>query len=772
MKYYNKIDKDGLYAGVASIKRKGFNYTEIPVKPICSTDNEIAKFNFETNQWEYNFTKMVENIDSPFYVVDYMPSNLYTGIIRPQCGDLVLEKSEDISVLIPCYNKAKFILDAVNSCINQTMKPTHIIVLLMDDDSIAMKDELESLDSIVTCIVSERLNACASRTALVNEYCPTEWFVLLDGDDMLKENFIEVLYKEESSVSFSKVQKVEYSGELGSYKNELEFINEYNGHPFGCIAGNLTSLMSKQVFNEIGLDESLCNGGEDFDFVLRLFAQKKYKVSQSHRTCYYYRYAGGISFKPEFYESHFEAVKKNLEFLHEEFVAIKGYDEFESEFYNKPTLETFASGTSVGFDTLLETKEEIVKVKLNNSRLKEPLAVYSKNQFVYKGNNDVVINDFDYINKTFDVLFLEELTKDVIFNDNIEMIINKDILLEIEDKAAYEKLIYLLDNYSCFVQKSPVNVEDDETLESKVREINDKTGIFDKEIHLLDVEKKEYGVNDDITVEINFALHHGCNLNCPYCCQGANNKYNKCTDEEIYENFDKALTYFENNLDKAKISPRILGGEPTIWSDELITKIMDRLKDYRTVGLFTNNTNKDSLWYKYDKIHTISHITDWKVHPEKLQMDNTNRNQTTVIVITHDDVDDLDQTLSTINYQKQILIQLCNNSPDPSLNITKDDTSKLDAIVEKYELPPIPTYTCNYGTLEFDCELMLGKICCTSQYTSTIEKLVEIVNGRKICTKPTCDGCILTYLFDTDLSEETSSEETTETPTDNYTPDI
>ena len=144
-------------------------------------------------------------------------------------------------------------------------------------------------------------------------------------------------------------------------------------------------------------------------------------------------------------------------------------------------------------------------------------------------------------------------------------------------------------------------------------------------------------------------------------------------------------------------------------------------------------------------------------------MDNMDRNQVSVIVITHDDVDDLDHTLSTINYQKQILFQLCNNSPDPSLNITKDDVSKLNAIVEKYELPPIPTYTCNYGTLEFNCELMLGKICCTSKYTSTIEKLVEMVNGRKVCSKPTCDGCILPDLFDIDLSkEETSSEETVE----------
>lgn len=770
MKYYNKIDKDGLYAGVASIKRKGFNYTEIPVKPICSTDNEIAKFNFETNQWEYNFTKMIEKIDSPFYTVDYMPSNLYTVIIRPQCGDLVLEKSEDISVLIPCYNKAEFILDAVNSCINQTMKPTHIIVLLMDDDSIAMKDELESLDSIVTCIVSERLNVCASRTTLVNEYCPTEWFVLLDGDDMLKENFIEELYKEESSVSFGKVQKVEYSGELGSYENELEHINIFEGHPFGCIVGNLTSLMCKQVFNEIGLDESLCNGGEDFDFILRLFAQKKYKVSQSHRTCYYYRYAGGISFKPEFYESHFESVKKNLEFLHEEYVAINGYDEFESDFYNKPMLETFAQNSNVGFDTLLKNKEEIIKVKQNNSKLREPLAAYSKNQFIYKGNNDVVINDFDYINKTFDVLFLDELTKDVIFDDNIEMIINKDILLEIEDKAAYEKLIYLLDNYTCFVQKSPVNVEDDETLESKVRDINDKTGIFDKEIYLLDVEKKEYGANDDIAVEINFALHHGCNLNCPYCCRGVD-KYNKYTDEEIYENFDKALTYFENNFNKVKIKPNILGGEPTIWSDELITKIMDRLKDYRIVGLFTNNTNKDSLWYKYDKIRLITHIVDWKEHPEKLQMDNIDRNQLSMIVITHDDVNDLEQILSSINCQKQLSIQVCNNSPDPSLNITKDDVSKLNDIIEKHGLPKIPT--CMYGTIEFDCESMLGTICCTSKCNFNIEKLVEIVNNRELCTKPTCDGCLLADLFDIDLSKkETSSEETTETPTDNYTPDI
>lgn len=755
MKYYNKIDENGLYTGVTCVQRKGFNYTEIPVKPICASDNETATFDFENNKWDYNFEKMIEKVDSPYYTVNYMPSTLYTSNIRPQCGSIVLEKSEDISVLIPCYNKAEFILAAVESCVNQTMKPTHIIVLLMDDDSIAMKDELESVDSIVTCIVRERLNVCASRTALVNEYCPTEWFVLLDADDMLKENFIEEVYKEESSVSFGKVQKVNITGELGNYPDILQFIDGYKGHPFGCIDGNLTSLMSKQVFNEIGLDEALCNGGEDFDFILRLFAQKKYKVSQSHRTCYYYRYSDGISLKPEFFESHFESVKKNLEFLHEEYVAIKGYSEFENDFYNRPMLETFASGTKNGFDTLFETKENIIKVKQNNSKLKEPLDVYSKEQFTYVGNNNVVINDFDYINKTFDVLFLVELTKDVIFDDNIEMIINKDILPEIEDKGAYEKLIYLLDNYACFVQKSPVKVEDNEILEAKVRDINDETGIFDKEIYLLDIDKKEYGTNDDRIVEMHFALHHECNLNCPYCCQGLE-KCNKYSDEEIFKNFDTALTYFENNLKKSKIKIRLLGGEPTIWSDELITKIMDRLKDYRVVDLFTNNTNKDSLWYKYDKIYAITHIVDWKEHPEKIQIDNMLRNQELNIVITHDDIEDLDQTLSNINYHRQISIQPCINSPDPSLNTTKDDVARLKDIVDKYELPVITT--CSMGIIEFDCETMLGKPCCRGSHNCyyPIEKLVEMFNNMKFNMNEICKYCVYAELFDNDSSEEST----------------
>ena len=86
-------------------------------------------------------------------------------------------------------------------------------------------------------------------------------------------------------------------------------------------------------------------------------------------------------------------------------------------------------------------------------------------------------------------------------------------------------------------------------------------------------------------------------------------------------------------------------------------------------------------------------------------------------------------------------------------------------IVDKYELAVITT--CSMGIIEFDCETMLGKPCCRASHNCyyPIEKLVEMFNNMKFNVNEICKDCLYAELFDND-----SSEETTETPTDNYTP--
>ena len=61
---------------------------------------------------------------------------LYLGAVSCMGGNRTHEKSGGVSVLIPCYGKSLYVKEAVESCLNQTMKAEKVIVLLMDDDSI------------------------------------------------------------------------------------------------------------------------------------------------------------------------------------------------------------------------------------------------------------------------------------------------------------------------------------------------------------------------------------------------------------------------------------------------------------------------------------------------------------------------------------------------------------------------------------------------------------------------------------------------------------
>lgn len=466
---FNLLDKENNYIGSSKIKIG--KYTTVPIKPLRF--GEKAKF--VNGEWEYNFKKEKVMIETRYSMIGYYVLN-YGANIKPENGTIVLEKSKDISVLIPCYGKAKYIADCVKSCVNQTMKPYETIVLLMDDESIALKDELEKLGA--TCYVGEKSNACKSRTQLVNEYCKTEWFILLDADDMLMSNCIETLYKEDASVAYPSITEMNEQGEIEESNKLIE--SSY----LRILYQNLTSLMPKAIFNEVGLDENLCNGGEDFDFNLRLLALKKYKIGHTNETSYLYRYSeDGLTKKKEFYESHFSAFGKNIDFLHREFVAYKGDKEWEREFAENPTLETYAKHFLAGIDTLIGEKRDVINYKKSASKLRTPLAEYDKNQFIVF--NGELKNDFDLQGKTFDVMFLETVNENNCYDDFIPMVINKDI--DIEGKIGWELLTYLLDNYACFETYNDTKELTQDEIFEKIKNSKNKNEELKKQLELCEL---------------------------------------------------------------------------------------------------------------------------------------------------------------------------------------------------------------------------------------------------------------------------------------------
>lgn len=743
MQYYTMVNTDGEYSGITTVKLNRMIYTDVPVKPI--TGDEKAVFNFNTNEWEYEFeAHKMEREDSIYSIINSIPATLYTDNIIPLNGSLALEKSTDITVLIPCYGKAKYIEEAVKSCINQTMKPVSIIVLLMDDESIAMKEELESLDTIVTCIVSERLNACASRTKLVNEYCQTDWFILLDADDTLKENFIEETYKVEGSVIVPRKQLMTEDGSTIIYEDVFTKQVYLCGNPFIFIFNNLTSLMNKEVFNSIGLDEELCNGGEDFDFVIRLFEQRKYKVAVAGNTCYNYRQCVGLSNLDAFYKSYLNAVVKNLEFLHKEYVAYKGYDKFEDLFYHNPTVETYISFQNYELANIVIDKDTLIKYKLYMSKKRTPLAPYSKDQFIVIGDKE--IPDFMYANKTFDVMFLTELSFYNIFDDNgIDMVINKDILPEIEELKGYDLLVYLLDNYACFVENNESERRTNEEIKEQLYKSAEHNVLLKKQIEVAETKPKKYKSREEYTIplNINFILHRECNLQCSYCNLGSNKGASAISDDEMFERFDEALTYIEKKLKGYSITIGISGGEPTIWTEYFINKLLDRLKNYRKINLFSNGTNRDNTWYKQDNVCIIEHYVDWKNNPERLNLSNVPINSAQLVVVTRDEVEDVEKVLNVID-NKNVIFSHCNGSSNKEENLTSEDLDRLYEILDDNNV--VVRDDCSTGSsVEIDLnEELPFKLCDKGAVETTIKKGVKLLNkDAKVDYNAICKKCNL-----------------------------
>lgn len=743
MQYYTMVNTDGEYSGITTVKLNRMIYTDVPVKPI--TGDEKAVFNFNTNEWEYEFeAHKMEREDSIYSIINSIPATLYTDNIIPLNGSLVLEKSTDITVLIPCYGKAKYIEEAVKSCINQTMKPVSIIVLLMDDESIAMKEELESLDTIVTCIVSERLNACASRTKLVNEYCQTDWFILLDADDTLKENFIEETYKVEGSVIVPRKQLMTEDGSTIIYEDVFTKQVYLCGNPFIFIFNNLTSLMNKEVFNSIGLDEELCNGGEDFDFVIRLFEQRKYKVAVAGNTCYNYRQCVGLSNLDAFYKSYLNAVVKNLEFLHKEYVAYKGYDKFEDLFYHNPTVETYVSFQNYELANIVIDKDTLIKYKLYMSKKRTPLAPYSKDQFIVIGGRE--IPDFMYANKTFDVMFLTELSFYNIFDDNgIDMVINKDILPEIEELKGYDLLVYLLDNYACFVENNESERRTNEEIKEQLYKSAEHNVLLKKQIEVAETKPKKYKSREEYTIplNINFILHRECNLQCSYCNLGSNRGGSAISDDEMFERFDEALTYIEEKLKGYSITIGISGGEPTIWTEYFINKLLDRLKNYRKINLFSNGTNRDNTWYKQDNVCIIEHFVDWKNNPERLNLSNVPINSAQLVVVTRNEVEDVEKVLNVID-NKNVIFSHCNGSSNEEEDLTSEDLDRLYEILDANNVT-VRDDCVRGSSVEIDLNEELSfKLCNKGAVETTIKNGVKLLNkDAKVDYDAICKKCNL-----------------------------
>ena len=186
----------------------------------------------------------------------------------------------NISVVIPTYNRKELLKRSIDSVINQTIKPSEIIIV--DDGSndgteAMVKKKYDSLK----LIQQKNKGASAARNSGIRA-SSGEWICFLDSDDEWKNDKLE---KQIAAVANNLDYKFFHSNEIwiknGKRINQKKKHKKYGGDIFKkcldmCRISPSSVLIEKNIFEEIGFFNENLVVCEDYELWLRIC--DKYEV--------------------------------------------------------------------------------------------------------------------------------------------------------------------------------------------------------------------------------------------------------------------------------------------------------------------------------------------------------------------------------------------------------------------------------------------------------------------------------------------------------------
>ncbi len=197
------------------------------------------------------------------------------------------------SIVIPLYNKEKYVLDTLKSVFNQTFRNFEVIII--NDGSTDKSLEIISTvkDDRLHIYNQKNVGLSATRNFGIKN-ANTEYIAFLDADDLWMEDYLETINKlilsfKDQSV-FAADFKILTSGQTANLKstrfssNHLTTITNYSGLAKSKISFS-SLVINKKVFEEIGYFDEGINYGEDEDFHIRCFEKNDlviYKLSKTY----------------------------------------------------------------------------------------------------------------------------------------------------------------------------------------------------------------------------------------------------------------------------------------------------------------------------------------------------------------------------------------------------------------------------------------------------------------------------------------------------------
>lgn len=194
-----------------------------------------------------------------------------------------------VSIIIPCYNAAKFLEYTIESVLDQSFKEWEII--LINDGSMDNTEEI----CLKFCVSSKKIKylfqtnsgVCQARNNGI-KISKGEYILCLDADDLISSNFLEETVKLMDSNPDLTIatSSIEFFGRSRGVLNVVSYSLDV------LLAENqlvITSLFRRRDFERIGgFNKNMNEGFEDWDFWISILKPNG-KVACAKNATFYYR---------------------------------------------------------------------------------------------------------------------------------------------------------------------------------------------------------------------------------------------------------------------------------------------------------------------------------------------------------------------------------------------------------------------------------------------------------------------------------------------------
>ena len=194
------------------------------------------------------------------------------------------------TIIIPTYNRAKFLKIAISSVISQSFKDWELLII--DDGSTDDTSKLvgaAGLRPLLKYLHQPHQGVTAARNRGIKE-SKGEFICFLDSDDRFRQDKLEITYQ---YIQKHPQYKVFHSEEVWYRNGALLPQKIYHKKPSGdvfkeavklCCLSISTSAINREIFKQIGTFDENLPACEDYDFWLRVAAKFSILLIPQHLT--------------------------------------------------------------------------------------------------------------------------------------------------------------------------------------------------------------------------------------------------------------------------------------------------------------------------------------------------------------------------------------------------------------------------------------------------------------------------------------------------------